>query len=290
MTAEYLPQPIPRYAWPATVGPKWSKKIMPWLEQFWHTKKRFPTDSELVQRFGFSEEELFKFHHSKFLRLAMEARGIIRPEAQGFLTPEQVACISLIANVSDTRSEKAKLAAIGVTAEQYNGWMQDEFFKRELNNRVDEMLGNLKPAANQALAREVHKGNFGAIKFYFELTGQSKTPEQINLENALVAVVDILERNVRDPKLLERIGVELHNVLNPDQKKRLPSVAGASAHLPEPLPPVARSTSGAIQGEIVPPSPPVAEHSSKESTVAEKEPDDLRAKFMQFQEELRESD
>lgn len=279
---EYVPQPVPVYNWPATVGPTWSKKIMPWLEHFWLSKKRFPTDSELVQRFGFDEQELIKFHESKYMQNCFDARGIIPPSKRGTLNAAQVAAISLLANVSDTRSEKAKLAAIGVTTEQYHGWMQDDYFKSELNARVDEMLGNLKPAANAALAKQVQKGQFQAIKFYFELTGQSKTPEQINLENALVAVVDILERNIRDPQLLERIGVELHNVLNPERPKALPSVSHKAV---SPFDPPSSPT---------PPTPPVASSPVAEVETVEaeivEESDNLRDKFLAFQESLREAE
>ena len=240
----YRPVPAPQYKWPETVGPKWGKKVFPWLEEFWHNKKRFPSDSELVQRFGFTEEELFKFHHSRYILKGLERRGIVPPSQRGQLTPEQVAAITLISNVSDTRSEQAKMAAIGVSVQQLHGWMRDETFQRELAQRVDEMLDNLKPAANAALARQIHKGNFPALKFYYELTGQAQSPEMINLKATVGRLVEIIELHVKDAETLDRIARDFQRALevrstsfDPSSKLAPPvaktSVAGETLTLQE---------------------------------------------------------
>lgn len=226
----YRPTPAPQYKWPETVGPKWGKKVFPWIEEFWHSKRRFPSDSELVQRFGFTEEELFKFHHSKYLQKGFERRGIIPPSQRGQLSPEQVAAITLISNVSDTRSEQAKMAAIGVTVQQLHGWMRDPTFQMELQARVDEMLDNLKPAANAALARQIHKGNFPAIKFYYELTGQAQTPEMINFQQTVARLVEIIELHVKDAQVLDLIARDFQKALEP--KKSMP-VAGSVSPVAE---------------------------------------------------------
>jgi hypothetical protein len=123
-----------------------------------------------------------------------------------------VASIALITNFTDNRPVDAKLAAIGVTSEMYNGWMQNPDFKRELQSRADDILDNVYPEAQAMLAKQVRNGNFQALKFYFEITGRANSPEAINLKMTLVRMVEAVQKHVKDPAVLEAIGKELQSV------------------------------------------------------------------------------
>lgn len=189
------------------IGPNFVKKILPWVETFWHRHKRYPSDTELSTQFGMNAADLERLHYSKYYLECLRVRGITR-EA-GKLTEKQVAAISLITNFTDTRPNAAKLAGIGVTAEEYNGWMSNQFFKQELANRADEILDNAYPQAQAALAKQVSNDNIQALKFYYEITGRAQTPEMVNVKMLMVKVIEAVQKHVKDPAVLAAIASEI---------------------------------------------------------------------------------
>lgn len=199
--------------WPASgkPGPQFVKKILPWVESFWHTNKRYPTDGELSEHFGFNAEQLTALRVSKFYNECLRSRGI--SQVVDFFTPEQVASITLITNFADTRPLDVKLASIGVTAEQYNGWLANPSFKRELSARADDILDNIYPEAQAMLARHIKKGNFQALKFYFEVTGRAQSPDIINLKITMSRLIEAVEKHVKDPEILKAISNEIKGVV-----------------------------------------------------------------------------
>lgn len=211
---------LSNYVFPATVGPKWVKKVLPWVETFWHNKKRYPTDSELVEKFGFTQTQLLQMHNSKFYKRCLEARGITREPHD--LSPQQVAAITVITNFSDARSTDAKLADIGVRPEELNGWYSNPTFQRELATRADAMLDNVFPEAQAQLARQIKKGNFPALKFYYEITGRAQSPETVNVKLAMMRLIEIVQKHVQDPEVLAAIANEMRGAVAPaDSVKEL---------------------------------------------------------------------
>ncbi len=192
------------------IGPRVVDKILPWVEVYWHTHKRYPSDVALAEEFGFDADDLLHLHSSKFYLNCLRDRGV--SHEPGSFTPEQVAAISLITNVYDVRSNAAKLASIGVTAEQYNGWMQDQSFKGELQRRAEDILDNIFPDAQAALAKKVSSGNMQALKFYYEITGRAASPEAINLKLTVVKLIEAVQKHVKDPVILQAIASEINAV------------------------------------------------------------------------------
>lgn len=205
----------PSYVFPATVGPKWVRKVLPWVETFWHNKKRYPTDAELVQKFGFSQTQLLQMHNSKYYLNCLKSRGIsLNPEND--LTERQVAAITLITNFSDTRPTGVKMASIGVTEEELNGWYSFPTFQRELAIRADSILDNIFPEAQAQLARQIKAGNFPALKFYYEITGRAQSPETVNVKLAMMRLIEIVQKHVQDPQVLAAIASEMRGAVAPE--------------------------------------------------------------------------
>lgn len=198
---------------PQTVGPKWVRKVMPWIETFWHSKRRYPLDDELIAKFGFTPQQLLQMHSSKFYQNALDARGITR--VQSDLSEQQVAAISLITNFSDRRSSEVKMSAIGVTPEQLNGWYQNPAFQTELAARADSVLENSYPEVQAQLIRQIKAGSFPALKFYYEVTGRAQSPETINVKMAMMRMIEIIQRHVQDPAVLQAIANEMRGVVGP---------------------------------------------------------------------------
>lgn len=192
------------------LGPNFVRKVLPWVEIYWHQHKRYPSDTELSAQFGFEPDDLTRLKLSKYYNLCLKERGISQNES--FFNEMQVAAISLITNFHDTRPVAAKLAGIGVTTEMYNGWMQNPAFKQELTNRASEILDNIQPEAQVQLATQIKKGSFQALKFYFEMTGQANSPEAINLKLTVARLIEAVQKHVKDPAVLQAIAAEIQGV------------------------------------------------------------------------------
>lgn len=206
------------------IGPNFVKKVLPWVEVYWHKYKRYPSNTDLATQFGFTADDLLRLHASKYYLLCLKDRGISHEPK--YFTPEQVAAISLITNIYDSRPNSAKLAAIGVTPEQYNGWMQNPEFKRELTERADEIMDNVYPDAQAALAKQVRNGSIPALKFYYEITGRANTPEMVNIKMMMVKVIEAVQKHVKDPAVLAAIAAEI-------QLAQSASVAPSTPELPK---------------------------------------------------------
>jgi hypothetical protein len=193
---------------PKQVGPQFVNKAMPWFESFWHRHGRYPKNDEIMGYFKFTLQQVELLNMSPYWIKSLEERGIRVPEKSG-LSAEQVAAISLITNFSDRRSIPAKIAAIGVTEEQINGWYKDPEFKKELAERSEAVFEIAHPEVQASLIRQIQKGNFQAIKFYYEVTGRASSPEQIKLKQAMQSLMEAVQRNVQDPATLKAIGDDL---------------------------------------------------------------------------------
>lgn len=221
-----LPQSQRRIELPkGKIGPQFTKKILPWVETFWHNNKRYPSDTDLCARFGFDHLDLQRLHSSKFYDECLRVRGITRNSSE--LTDKQVAAISLITNFSDVRPNAAKLSAIGVTAEEYNGWLSNPQFKMELSARADDILENVYPEAQQALAKKVKTGDINALKFYYEITGRAQSPEAVNLKLTMVRLIEAVQKHVKDPTILQAIASEI-NAVAPVAEPSIPQLPQTS--------------------------------------------------------------
>lgn len=193
---------------PKQVGPQFVNKAMPWFESFWHRMGRYPANDEIMGHFKFTLEQVELLNLSPYWEKCLHERGIRLP-SQTNLTSTQVAAISLITNFSDRRSIPAKLAAIGVTEEQINGWYKDKEFQEELRIRTDAQLDNSFPEAQASLIRQIQKGNFQAIKFYYEITGRAVAPEQMQVKQAMQHLIEAVQKHVKDPETLQAIATEV---------------------------------------------------------------------------------
>jgi hypothetical protein len=195
------------------IGPNFTKKILPWIEEFWHEKGRYPEDSEIATRFGLNKLQITKLHSSKFYRNCLDRRGIALPDSDPrALTDRQAAAIAILTNFSDTRPVAARLMEAGITTDELQGWYANPQFKQTIQSRADAILDNLAPDATAELGRAINRGNFQAIKFYYEITGRANSPETINVKIAMQTLIEAVQKHVKDPEVLRAIGEEVQAV------------------------------------------------------------------------------
>lgn len=205
--------------WPGksnNFGPKFTSKAMPWFEQYWHERGRYPDNEEIMDRFGCSLAQVHLLNRHRFWLQSLDRRGISRPSLSGAgvpeLTDKQIAAISLITNFNILEPLPQKLASIGVTEEELDGWYKNAAFKTALRNRADTVLDNVSTDASVELARAIKKGDFRAIKFYFEITGQTQSQEALDVKRAMQILIEAVQKHVKDDATLEAIASEVQSM------------------------------------------------------------------------------
>lgn len=195
------------------VNMKFINLMLPFVENFWTTRKHFPDTGTLMQEFGLSREEVLFINTQKMWLKCLDRRGIRRPDIdEDFLTSKQQAAIALVTNYHDTRHKEVKLLSIGCSLEEYNGWMNDRAFKNAITARSDEVLNNVGVDANIALGQLIQAQDFRALKFYFEITGKAASPEAINVKQTMQVLIEAVQKHVKDPAVLQAIAAEVNQV------------------------------------------------------------------------------
>jgi hypothetical protein len=196
-----------RYKLPKSVGPQLLRRVIPWVEDYWHSRGRYPSDSEFLTRYEITPAYLSDIHSSRLYREALRSRGITR-ELE-VLSPEQIATITVLSNFADGRSQDAKLAGLGVSVEQFNGWLRQEEFVKRLHHNADEMLDKIYPEAMSAFARKIKQGDMRAIDRYLEITGRAMTPETLDAKRLVQLTIEAVQRHVKDPETLQKIAADI---------------------------------------------------------------------------------
>lgn len=218
-----LPIPVKKGTvsyWPAlkengqsNYGPKFVRKAMPWFEQYWHERHHYPSAADIINRFGCTLAQVESLNRHKFWLSALDRRGIARPGYEmDILSDKQIAAITLLTNFHVVEDVSEKLASIGVSEEVLNGWYANPHFKRALADRADTILDNVSSTATTELARAISRGDFRAIKFYFEITGQAQSPESVNVKRAMQILIEAVQKHVKDEATLTAIGNEVQQM------------------------------------------------------------------------------
>jgi hypothetical protein len=191
---------------------KWMNQFLPWVEQHWHERHYYPSTEDFMQKWGLDKKEVLTLNvHTPWLK-CLDRRGVRRPDVlEDFLTSKQMAAIALITNVNDFRHQTVKLKSINVSAEEYDGWLQNTSFKNALSIRSENVFNNAGIDANLAIGKLVKNGDFRATKFYMEMTGKAQTPEQINIKQTIQILIEAVQKHA-DPATLQAIVAEVQQI------------------------------------------------------------------------------
>lgn len=134
------------------------------------------------------------------------------------LTEKQMTVANTMLDVLDRRSRIKKLTELGVTTAEYNSWLKQPAYRRYCLDRTEELLQENQHIAHLSLIDRVTQGDLGAIKYFNSMTGRYREREragvEINVQNnygqdKLIAIVEIIQRHVKDPKVLDAIADDI---------------------------------------------------------------------------------
>ncbi len=158
---------------------------------------------------------------------ALEERGISTHPMQD-LSPRQAAAIAIYLDTTTAATHGQKLKAAGVTESTWRGWMRQPKFSAYLSNVSEEILAASIPVAKQRIAQGIDAGDIKFIDLGLRLTGNNPDAD-VNVHAALMAIFEILDREVRDPAVLRRIADQVGSMMNGAQSAALRNAMPAPA-------------------------------------------------------------
>lgn len=192
-------------------------KVLSYIEQLFWEQGGIPSNEIVADKLKLTLKSVAECWKRTPFRKALIARGISFSEIEtdsDILDPRQILVANLLMNPLDRRSQRQKLEEVGVTTQQFNGWMRQIPFQTYLRRRAEELFKSSHPTAYLAFIQNVERGNMEAIKMFFEMTGvySPKTQVDVNLDGILLRVVDVLSRYLT-PEQLQQAASELESAL-----------------------------------------------------------------------------
>jgi hypothetical protein len=196
--------------------------LLLYVEQYYWRTSSIPIYNEAVCAKQLWDDS---WSDARFLN-ALAARGLpehlINPGSAvgGFqvLTEQQMAVANVLLDVLDSRSRIKKLTEMGISTATYNLWLRDPLYRQYCLDRAESLLIENQPVAHMSLINRVAQGDIGAVKYFNAMTGRYREREkaavEVNVTNQfgnekLIAIVEIIQRHVKDPALLEAIAGDI---------------------------------------------------------------------------------
>jgi hypothetical protein len=154
---------------------------------------------------GVDVEVLGSVVGSEKFRLALLSRGVElgRVDADG-LSAEMVACVRALSDPQPGLTVRERLKGVGVSWEQYQGWLGFGPFREALTRASERGLRGAVALANSKLLEGVDSGDLRSVKYLHELTGYFTPGRQqvLDVQQLVRDVMTVVLRRVTDPELL----------------------------------------------------------------------------------------
>lgn len=198
--------------------------VLCFIEEQHFKKGEFPSLRNISLSTDVPQVEVSAALNSPLVQAALEARGIdwdpVTKKDQ--LSPQQIATIQMLLDISDNRSIKAKLASLGIKYAQLQGWKKQPEFMRAYRDASEKLYGEAIPDVNKAVIQAAVDGSYPHQKLMLAIAGrwdEKKSVEAMNVQFVLMKVLEIIQIHVSDPATLEAIASEFEVIINPKQKE-----------------------------------------------------------------------
>lgn len=191
------------------------KALINYYELNWTLKSYVPTVEEVTEHLRIERPHLRQTSVNYYLTRqpvikALEQRGIpFRQHTREELTDQQVSAAITVMNFADTRSNEDKLDELGILPATYYAWLNDPAFKNLVDSLADRNLTNIRPTAVAEFTKKINKGDWNAVKFWLETTGELTSKEAPQSEHLLRAIVEIIQKHVKDPETIIAIAQDI---------------------------------------------------------------------------------
>lgn len=185
------------------------KKLIKFYEIQWNLRTYVPTIEELSRVLNVKQTEINFMLTRKPIIKALDDRGIPwRQHSQEELTATQVAA-AIVMGTPDGRTTTQKLDELGILAETYFAWLADPQFKNMVDNVTQRNLGNIREVAIAELMTKIAKGDWQAVRYYLDVTGEFVNSDTPQSEQLLKMLIEIIQRHVKDPAIITAIAQDI---------------------------------------------------------------------------------
>jgi glutathione peroxidase-family protein len=185
---------------------KSEKELINFYEIQWFLRKHVPTIEELAIHLKLSQVTVNYYLQRKLVIKALDDRGIPwKQHSQDELTATQVAAAVTMMNFADDRPAAVKLDELGINASQYYAWLNDPQFKNLVDTLTEQNKVNIRPAAIAEFTKKVQSGDWNAVKYFLEVTGEYSNNDAPQSEQMIRMLVEIIQRHVKDPNVMMAI-------------------------------------------------------------------------------------
>lgn len=148
------------------------------------------------------------------------------------LTEQQMTVANILMDVLDKRSRLKKLTELGISTQEYNTWLRDPVYRQYCLERSESILLDAQPVAHLSLIERVNQGDLGAIKYFNSMTGRYRERQsagvEVNVQNnygmdAVIQIVEIIQKHIKDPELLSAIGEDILKLQNQQNQQQYPT-------------------------------------------------------------------
>jgi glutathione peroxidase-family protein len=189
---------------------KVEKDLVSYYELQWFMGQNIPTIEEVATHLKITQVALNYHLQRKPVIKALEIRGIpFKQHTQSELTATQVATAITMANFADSRTNDQKLDQLGINAAQYYAWQNDPQFQNLVSSLADQNLNNIKPTAINELTKKINAGDWNAIKYYLDVTGDVNKDAAPQSETLMRMIIEVLQDEIKDPEVIMRIAQRL---------------------------------------------------------------------------------
>ena len=186
------------------------KELIAYYELQWGLRQYIPTIEEVAKYLKLTQVTVNYYLQRSQVVKALDKRGIPwRQHSQEQLTATQIAVATTMMNFADERPNKEKLDQLGINSETYNAWLKDPQFKNFIDNLADQNLRNVRPVAVTEFTKKIQGGDWNAIKYFLDVTGEVSSNEAPQSEVLLRVIIEILQEEVKDQDTLLRIAIRL---------------------------------------------------------------------------------
>lgn len=217
--------------------------MITFVEEYYHTEKELPTPKTISDKTGYGIKRIARCLSSEVCETILHNRGIptdfsANARPRDYLTPEQLAAVNTYLNFADTRPLEVKLRELEIPISRFYGWMKNKHFKDFLRSQSEEGLEDALSFAHRELVGKAGRGDVHAIKFLYEVTGRHTgihSNNQHNIRLFLLQTIEIIQKHVQDPVVLQKIAAEFEALLSPTTQQtpnpttRVPPVGNSSA-------------------------------------------------------------
>lgn len=198
-----------------------ARNLLAYSESEWFSRGVMPTPETLCEIFDITPKALKVLLDDDEVKKSFAARGMPIVEGRS-LTPEQITVINTMLNLSDTRSERKKLADMGVSASVWNGWRKNPAVREYMVKVTENLLKESLPDAHLALVDNVRRGDLGSLKFLYEVTGHyTGSEKQIDIRMILERVFEIIATHVTDAGTLQEIARDMKLLVALDEPDKV---------------------------------------------------------------------